>query len=41
MIEYIRLSSPEIPQETYGELFRENVILGFVLLAGIMVNIIL
>ena len=41
MIEYIRLSSPEISQETYGELFRENVILGFVLLAGIMVNIIL
>ncbi len=40
MIQYIRLSSPEIPQETYGEVFRENVILGFVLLAGILVNII-
>ncbi len=40
MIQYIRLSSPEIPQETYGQVFRQNVILGFVLLAGIMVNII-
>ncbi len=39
MIQYIRLSSPEIPQETYGQVFRQNVILGFVLLAGIMVNI--
>ncbi len=41
MIQYIRLSSPEIPQETYGQVFRQNVILGFVLLAGILVNIIL
>ncbi len=39
MIQYIRLSSPEIPQETYGQVFSQNVILGFVLLAGILVNI--
>ncbi|MDJ0843743.1 4-hydroxybenzoate solanesyltransferase [Crocosphaera sp.] len=39
MIQYIRLSSPEIPQETYGQVFSQNVILGFVLLAGIIVNL--
>ncbi|MDJ0659075.1 MAG: 4-hydroxybenzoate solanesyltransferase [Crocosphaera sp.] len=41
MIQYIRLSSPEIPQETYGQVFSQNVILGFVLLAGIIISIIL
>ncbi|MDJ0509984.1 MAG: 4-hydroxybenzoate solanesyltransferase [Crocosphaera sp.] len=40
MIQYIRLSSPEIPQETYGQIFRQNVILGFALLIGIIANII-
>ncbi|MDJ0731210.1 MAG: 4-hydroxybenzoate solanesyltransferase [Crocosphaera sp.] len=39
MIQYIRLSSPEIPQETYSQVFSQNVILGFVLLGGIIVNI--
>jgi 4-hydroxybenzoate polyprenyltransferase len=36
MIQYIRLSSPEIPKSTYGEIFRQNVWLGFVLLGGII-----
>ncbi|MGK7940729.1 MAG: 4-hydroxybenzoate solanesyltransferase [Crocosphaera sp.] len=40
MIQYIRLSSPEIPQETYGQIFGQNVILGFALLTGIITNII-
>ncbi|MEA5512064.1 4-hydroxybenzoate solanesyltransferase [Crocosphaera sp. UHCC 0190] len=38
MIQYIRLSSPEIPQETYGKVFSQNVNLGFLLLAGIIMN---
>lgn len=38
MIQYIRLSSPEIPQQTYGQVFKQNVTLGFVLLAGIIVS---
>ena len=39
MIQYIRLSSPEIPQETYSQVFSQNVSLGFILLAGIIVSI--
>ncbi|MEL4897991.1 4-hydroxybenzoate solanesyltransferase [Crocosphaera sp. Alani8] len=41
MIQYVRLSSPEIPRETYGQVFSQNVILGFILLVGIIVNILL
>lgn len=40
MIQYIRLSSPEIPQQTYGQVFKQNVTLGFVLLAGIILNLV-
>jgi 4-hydroxybenzoate polyprenyltransferase len=32
--QYIRLTMPDIPNETYGELFRQNVWLGFIILAG-------
>ncbi|ACB51912.1 4-hydroxybenzoate-octaprenyl transferase [Crocosphaera subtropica ATCC 51142] len=39
MIQYIRLSSPEIPQQTYGQVFRQNVVIGFILLGGILVSI--
>nr|WP_269720003.1 4-hydroxybenzoate solanesyltransferase [Crocosphaera chwakensis] len=39
MIQYIRLSSPEIPQQTYGQVFRQNVVIGFIVLGGIIVSI--
>jgi 4-hydroxybenzoate polyprenyltransferase len=35
---YIRLTMPEIPNSTYGEIFRQNVWLGFILLAGMIVG---
>lgn len=38
MIQYIRLSSPEIPPTTYGTVFRQNVVIGFILLLGIIAN---
>jgi 4-hydroxybenzoate polyprenyltransferase len=34
--QYIRLREVEIPQPVYGEIFRQNVWLGFILLAGII-----
>ena len=34
--QYIRLREVEIPQPVYGEIFRHNVWLGFILLAGII-----
>jgi 4-hydroxybenzoate polyprenyltransferase len=37
--QYIRLSLPEIPNPVYGELFRQNVWLGFILLAGMILGI--
>jgi 4-hydroxybenzoate polyprenyltransferase len=36
--QYIRLSIPEVEKTTYGEIFRQNVWLGFVLLAGMVVG---
>jgi 4-hydroxybenzoate polyprenyltransferase len=36
--QYIRLTLPEIPQSTYGEIFRQNVWLGFILLAGMILG---
>lgn len=38
MIQYIHLSSGEIPKSTYGEVFSQNVGLGFVLFAGMIVG---
>jgi 4-hydroxybenzoate polyprenyltransferase len=32
--QYIRLTIPDIPNETYGELFRQNVWIGFIILGG-------
>ncbi|NES19979.1 MAG: 4-hydroxybenzoate solanesyltransferase [Symploca sp. SIO3E6] len=34
--QYIRLRQPEIPRTVYGEIFRQNVGIGFVLLAGMI-----
>lgn len=36
--QYIRLSMPEVEKATYAEVFRQNVWLGFVLLAGIVLG---
>ena len=32
--QYFRLKSPQLPSQAYGEMFGQNVILGFILLAG-------
>jgi 4-hydroxybenzoate polyprenyltransferase len=37
--QYLRLSQPEIPPTTYGEIFRQNVWLGLILLAGMVVGV--
>jgi len=34
--QYIRLRQPEVPRTVYGEIFRQNVGIGFVLLAGMI-----
>ncbi|MBD2443436.1 4-hydroxybenzoate solanesyltransferase [Dolichospermum sp. FACHB-1091] len=34
----IRLQKPEIPNSAYGEMFRENVWIGFVILAGMIIG---
>ncbi|MFM9156759.1 MAG: 4-hydroxybenzoate octaprenyltransferase, partial [Dolichospermum sp.] len=34
----IRLQKPEIPNSAYGEMFRQNVWIGFVILAGIIIS---
>jgi 4-hydroxybenzoate polyprenyltransferase len=36
--QYIRLREPEIPRTAYGEIFRQNVWLGFILLLGIILG---
>ena len=36
--QYIRLRQQDIPKSVYGQIFRENVWLGFVLLAGIIIS---
>lgn len=36
VIHYIRLSQPEIPTFAYGQIFRQNVWLGFILLVGML-----
>jgi len=37
-IQYIRLSQPDIPGFTYGQIFRQNVWLGFILLGGMIIG---
>jgi 4-hydroxybenzoate polyprenyltransferase len=37
--QYIRLRDPQIPHATYGEIFRQNVWIGFLLLAGMILGI--
>lgn len=37
--QYIRLQNPELPKPVYGEIFRQNVWLGFILLAGMIVGL--
>ena len=39
--EYLRLRQPNIPNATYGELFRQNVWIGFILLAGMISGILI
>jgi 4-hydroxybenzoate polyprenyltransferase len=34
----IRLQKPEIPNSAYGEMFRQNVWIGFVILAGMIMS---
>jgi 4-hydroxybenzoate polyprenyltransferase len=36
--QYVRLRDPQLPNPTYGEMFRQNVWLGFLLLAGMVVG---
>jgi 4-hydroxybenzoate polyprenyltransferase len=36
--QYVRLSQPNPPHTTYGEIFRQNVWLGFILLAGMILG---
>lgn len=36
---YARLRTPEIPPATYGAIFRQNVVLGFILWAGMLVGV--
>lgn len=36
--QYIQLKQPEIPQPLYGKMFSQNVTLGFILLAGIILS---
>ncbi len=36
--EYYRLKQSEIPQFVYGEMFRENAVIGFILLGGIFLS---
>lgn len=37
-IQYIRLSQPEIPAQTYGQIFGQNVWIGFILLGGMILG---
>lgn len=39
MVQYIRLSSPNISPGTYGRVFSQNVLIGFILLLGIISNV--
>ena len=34
VIQYVRLTQPDLPREVYGQLFGQNVVLGFILLVG-------
>ena len=36
--QYVRLSDPQLPHPTYGEMFRQNVWIGFLLLAGMVLG---
>ena len=37
--QYLRLRNPELPNSAYGEMFRQNVWIGFLLLAGMIAGI--
>lgn len=39
--EYLRLRQPNIPHASYGEIFRQNVWIGFILLAGMISGILI
>ncbi|MEB3215039.1 MAG: 4-hydroxybenzoate solanesyltransferase [Nostocales cyanobacterium 94392] len=36
--QYLRLKQPDLPTAAYGEMFRENVWIGFILLAGMIIG---
>jgi len=36
--QYLRLKQPDLPTAVYGEMFRENVWIGFILLAGMIIG---
>jgi 4-hydroxybenzoate polyprenyltransferase len=36
--QYLRLNQPQLPNPVYGEMFRQNVWIGFVLLAGMIIG---
>ena len=37
--QYLRLRDPNLPRSAYGEIFGQNVWLGFILLAGMLVSL--
>lgn len=39
--QYVRLCDPQIPHSAYGEMFRQNVWIGFLLLAGMIAGILI
>ncbi|MBW4618330.1 MAG: 4-hydroxybenzoate solanesyltransferase [Cyanosarcina radialis HA8281-LM2] len=39
--QYLRLRQPDLPNPAYGEIFRQNVYIGFVLLAGMILGIVI
>jgi 4-hydroxybenzoate polyprenyltransferase len=38
VIQYLRLSQSEIPAHAYGEIFGQNVWIGFILLGGMVLG---
>ena len=38
--QYLRLKNPQMPSSAYGEMFRQNVWIGFIILAGMIAGVI-
>ena len=37
--QYLRLKDPQMPSSAYGEMFRQNVWIGFILLGGMIAGV--